>query len=140
MTGDVGEGAAKAVLLCLCTCPDAETAGRIAHALVEARLAACVGCAPGLVSVYRWEGRVERAEEVQLVIKTTRARFAALQARLLELHPYRVPELIALDVVGGLPAYLRWVVDETRPDHAPSTDIRPAASDRDAVPPSTFPA
>lgn len=128
MSADEGEGAAEAVLVCLCTCPDADSAGRVAQALVEARLAACVGLVPGVQSVYRWQGQVERAQEVQLTIKTTRARFDALQARLLELHPYRVPELIALDAVGGLPAYLRWVAGETRPDPSGPEAASPSAA------------
>ena len=87
-------------------------ADRLADALVGERLAACVTLLPGAQSVYRWEGRVERAEEVQLLVKTTRARFPALRERLVELHPYDVPELLALEAVDGLPAYLDWVTRE----------------------------
>lgn len=87
-------------------------ADRLADALVGERLAACVTLLPGVQSVYRWEGRVERAEEVQLLVKTTRARFPALRERLVELHPYDVPELLALEAVDGLPAYLDWVTRE----------------------------
>ncbi|MCD9030446.1 divalent-cation tolerance protein CutA [Luteimonas sp. Y-2-2-4F] len=105
-------------LLCLSTCPDAATAGRLADRLVAERLAACVSLLPGIASVYRWEGRVTRAEEVQLLIKTTRARLPALRDRLAELHPYEVPELIACEVAGGLPAYLDWIARETAPEAA----------------------
>lgn len=102
------------VLLCFCACPDADTARRIATALVSERLAACVNLLPGMRSIYRWQGRIEDAEEVQLQIKTTRTRLDALQRRLAALHPYAVPELIAVEAAGGLPAYLDWVATESR--------------------------
>ena len=104
------------VLLCLCTCPDAACADTIATALVEERLAACVNQLPGLQSVYRWEGKVERAEEVLLLIKTTRDRLPALTARVQALHPYELPELIAVEAAGGLAPYLAWVAEQTRED------------------------
>jgi periplasmic divalent cation tolerance protein len=103
------------VLLCLCTCPDAATAGQLAETLVGERLAACVNIMPGLRSVYRWQDAVQRDEEVLLLIKTTRTRYPALQARLPALHPYELPELVAVEVADGLPAYLRWVADAARP-------------------------
>ncbi|WP_028839179.1 MULTISPECIES: divalent-cation tolerance protein CutA [Thermomonas] len=104
------------VLICFCSCPDTTTAGRIADALVEERLAACVNLLPGLQSVYRWRGKLQRdAAEVLLLIKTTRARYPALQARLPQLHPYELPELLAVESAAGLPAYLQWVVESTRP-------------------------
>lgn len=102
------------VLVCFCTCPE-PTAGRIADTLVGEQLAACVNIIPGLRSVYRWQGAVEHAEEVLLLIKTTHARYPALQARLPQLHPHELPELIAVESNDGLPAYLRWVADMTRP-------------------------
>ena len=102
-------------LACLCTCPDAATAARIASALVDDRLAACVNVLPGVESVYRWEGRVERASEVLLLVKSTRDRLQALTARVVELHPYELPELVAVDIAGGLPGYLAWIADATRP-------------------------
>lgn len=105
-------------LLCLCTCPDAEIADRIADALVDARLAACVQILPGATSVYRWQGKVERADETLLLIKSTRERFDALTARIAALHPYDVPEVIATDISGGLPAYLDWIARETAPGDA----------------------
>lgn len=104
-----------AALLCLSTCPDAETAARVAHALVAERLAACVNRLPGVMSTYRWEGRIHDDAEVLLVIKTTREGFDALRERLVELHPYEVPEFIALDIADGLPAYLDWLHAETSP-------------------------
>ncbi|MCU0835370.1 MAG: divalent-cation tolerance protein CutA [Chromatiaceae bacterium] len=98
-----------AVLLALCTCPDDASAERIATTLVEERLAACANRVSGLLSIYRWQGQVERASEALLLIKTTEDRFAALAERLRALHPYELPEIIALPVAGGLPDYLHWV-------------------------------
>jgi periplasmic divalent cation tolerance protein len=104
------------VFLILSTCPDAETAQRLARALVEERLAACVQLLPGVVSTYRWQGRLEQATEVQLLAKTGADRRDALIARLAELHPYELPEILAVETAVGLPAYLDWVTAETRAD------------------------
>ena len=101
------------VLLAYSTCPDAASAQAIAHALVEERLAACVNQVPGVTSTYRWQGRVETASEVLLLIKTTADRMEDLAARLRALHPYELPELIAVEVRTGLPAYLDWVAAQT---------------------------
>jgi periplasmic divalent cation tolerance protein len=84
-------------------------AERIAAALVEERLAACVQVAGPIISTYRWHGAIERATEWHCHCKTTRARYPALEARLRELHPYETPEIIALPIVAGLPAYLAWI-------------------------------
>ena len=100
-------------LLVLSTCPDAETAARIGHALVEERLAACVNRLPGVASTYRWQGEIVDDAEVLLLIKTTSERFEALRARLVELHPYDVPEVIALDIDDGNAPYLDWILQET---------------------------
>ncbi|HJP99452.1 MAG TPA: divalent-cation tolerance protein CutA [Rhodanobacteraceae bacterium] len=100
-------------LLCLSTCPDAESAGRIARALVEERLAACVNRLPGVHSTYRWQGKVIEESEVLLAIKTTRERFDALRERLVGLHPYEVPELVSLEITGGFGPYLDWIASET---------------------------
>ncbi len=86
----------------------------LARALVDRRLAACVHLVPGLRSVYRWRGRVEEARETLLVIKTAAPRLQALLATVEELHPYDVPEAIALPVVGGLENYLAWVRENSR--------------------------
>jgi len=84
--------------------------------LVEERLAACVSRLPGMQSTYRWQGAVERAEEVLLLIKTTAGRQDALIARLQALHPYELPEAIAVEIRGGLAPYLDWVAEQTRED------------------------
>ena len=99
------------VLLCYCNCPDAASAQRLAEALVNEALAACVSRLPGVVSTYRWQGAVTTDMEELLLIKTTAGRFEALRQRLLELHPYELPELIAVPVERGHAAYLDWVRD-----------------------------
>ncbi len=100
-------------LVCFCTCPDPDSASRIADALVGERLAACVNIVPGLRSVYRWRGAIESADEVLLLIKTRRERLDALTARVRELHPHELPEVIAVEVAGGLAAYLDWIAEQT---------------------------
>jgi len=102
------------VLVCFCTCPDADTARAIADALVAERLAACVNLIPGLRSVYRWRGAVECADEVLLLAKTDAGRGAALADRIAALHPYELPEVITVEAAGGLGAYLDWVSEQTR--------------------------
>ena len=101
------------VLLCHCTCPDGDTANAIASALVDERLAACVSLQAGLTSVYRWQERVERAQEVLLAIKTTRECLPAVVERIRALHPYELPEVLAFEAAGGLEPWLRWVESET---------------------------
>lgn len=105
------------VLLVLTTVPDVATARDIADALVGNGLAACVTALPAATSTYRWQGIVERAEEIPLMIKTTRARLDALTEALRRQHPYEVPEILALPVEAGLPAYLAWVTETTRDEH-----------------------
>lgn len=99
--------------LVFCTCPDTASARRIADAVVGERLAACVNLIPGLVSVYRWQGQIEQADEILLLIKTTQDRLPALTARLTELHPHELPEVLAVEADAGLPAYLEWVAAQT---------------------------
>ena len=103
------------VRIAFITAPDLETATGIARALVEERLVACVNLVPGIRSIYRWEGAVEEDAEVLLVVKTRSARCAALAARVQDLHPYDVPEVIELPAVGGSDAYLDWVRRESAP-------------------------
>ncbi len=100
-------------LVVLVTTPSPERAAEIARALVEERLAACGNVVPGLRSIYRWEGKVQDDAEALLVLKTTRARFEALRDRVLALHPYQVPEVIALPVEAGSVRYLAWIQAET---------------------------
>lgn len=100
---------AAAARLVLATFPDEETAARIARALVTEELAACVNLVPGARSIYRWQGAVEESAEVLGVIKTTPAAAPRLIARLVELHPYDVPEAILVEVAGGHAPYLAWL-------------------------------
>lgn len=102
------------LVVVLCTVPSDEVATTIADRLVEEHLAACVKAIPGVRSTYVWEGKLERSVEVQLVIKTARARLAALEARIVELHPYEVPEVVALDVTRASGPYADWVRAATR--------------------------
>jgi periplasmic divalent cation tolerance protein len=100
-------------VLVLTTWPvDGDAAGA-ARALVDERLAACVAIGPPVQSIYRWKGAVEQAEERPLTIKTTDQRLAALEARLVELHPYEVPEFLVVPVTGGSAAYLSWMAHST---------------------------
>ena len=101
-------------LLVIANCPDEACANRIALAVVEAGLAACVNLLPRVQSVYRWQGAIESASEVPLLIKTTAGRYGELEAAVRKLHPYDVPEIIALPIAQGLPAYLDWLAAETR--------------------------
>ncbi|GAB2581170.1 divalent-cation tolerance protein CutA [Dyella jejuensis] len=100
---------ASHVLLCYCTCPNAASAQHLANALVGESLAACVSRVPGIHSTYRWKGEVTTDSEELLLIKTTSEQFEALKERLLALHPYELPELIAVPVELGHGAYLDWV-------------------------------
>ena len=96
-------------LVTLITAPQRSVAEAIAEALVARHHAACVNIIPGLTSVYRWAGRIERDEEWLLIAKTTTAAYAGLEACVLELHPDELPEIVALPVTGGLAGYLAWV-------------------------------
>ena len=91
------------------TAASREEAARLAHTLVEERLAACVTLLPGAHSIYRWEGRIEAADECLLWLKTSSVRLAALEARLHELHRYQTPEFLVLTVEAGSSAYLAWL-------------------------------
>ena len=107
-----------AVHVVLMTAPDRATGDALAEAVVRERLAACASVVPGLTSIFWWEGEVQRAEEVLVLMKTPAERVDALVARAAELHPYEVPELIALAVDAGLPAYLAWVGRAVQPGGA----------------------
>jgi len=101
-------------LIVFCTCPDRETALRLAETLVERELAACVNVVPGLTSVYRWQGRRETAEESLLLIKTRTDAYPALEEAIRALHPYELPEIIAVPIERGLATYLAWIDDGVR--------------------------
>ena len=108
-------------LLVLTNLPDEDTARTLAGTLVESRLAACVNILAPCRSVYRWEGKVEDASEVPLLIKTTAERYPALEAAIRQYHPYELPEIVAVPIEHGLPDYLRWVISETCDDTTPTT-------------------
>lgn len=101
-------------LVVLVTASSPEEAARVARALVDERLAACVNIVPGLRSIYRWQGRVEDATEVLLIVKTARHVLSALTERVRALHSYTVPEVIALPITGGDAPYLEWLMGEVR--------------------------
>ena len=101
-------------IVTLCTVPDQESGEKIAAALVEEHLAACVNLVPGLSSTYRWKGKVEKAEECLLIIKTGVSRFDVLKRRIQELHPYEMPEIIALPIIHGSREYLNWITESTK--------------------------
>jgi periplasmic divalent cation tolerance protein len=92
-----------------------QDAERIARLLVEERLAACVNVVPGVVSLYRWKGSVEQEPELLLVIKTLAERVDALKARLVQLHPYELPEVVVIPIGGGHAPYLAWIEEQVRP-------------------------
>ena len=100
-------------LLVLTNLPDTASAQALADLLVDERLAACVNILAPARSVYRWDGKIAHAEEVPLLIKTTNARYAALEAAIRNNHPYELPEIIAVPIELGLPGYLAWVDAET---------------------------
>lgn len=95
----------------LVTVPNGTIAETIAHALLEAKLAACVSLFP-VTSIYTWQGEVQQEGELQLLIKTDLARFSELEAMVRSLHPYEVPEIIALPIVAGSPPYLQWIAEQ----------------------------
>jgi len=118
-------------MLVLCPCPELIGARNLAKIVLNERLAACVQFVPwlwGIESWYRWEGKVRKTHETLLLIKTTKARWPALRDRLAELHPYRVPEILALGVHDGLPAYLKWVSESVGEDD-PAADVPSGASE-----------
>lgn len=105
----------EAALLVSTNLPDQATAQHMAQTLIEQRLAACVSTLPSCRSVYRWRGVIEAADEIPLLIKTTQQCYPALEAAIRALHPYELPEIIAVPIVAGLPAYLTWIATETAP-------------------------
>lgn len=103
------------IVMVLSNLPDRDAAEKLARHLVEQRLAACVNILAPCRSVYRWQGQVEAADEIPVMIKTSVARYAELEAAIRAQHPYEVPEIIAVPVVQGLESYLQWVRAQTGP-------------------------
>ena len=105
-------------ILVITTVPDETTAVKIANALVAEKLAACVHVLPMGLSIYRWQGAIERASEQTLLTKSTNDRAGELATAITRLHPYDSPELLTFSVADGLPAYFSWITHETRPSGA----------------------
>ena len=102
-------------IVVLTTCGSQKEARRVARALVESKLAACTNIVQAPVeSVYRWKGKVESAQEFLLIIKTSRARFRALEKKIRQMHSYKVPEIIAIPIASGSRDYLKWLSDSIR--------------------------
>ena len=110
--GSSAREAADLVRVVLVTAPDAEKGKELARLVVGERLAACGNVIPGLTSVYRWSGSVQEDPEVLILFKTTQGALEALKARVVELHPYQVPEFLALPITDGHLPYLQWVLGE----------------------------
>jgi len=102
---------ADKIVLALSTFPDAETARRISNELVAGKFAACANILPSVESIYRWKGKIENGAETLVVFKVSEERQTAFQEKLQSLHPYEVPEIVFVQLAGGLPDYLRWVAD-----------------------------
>lgn len=100
-------------ILVLTNLPDPQSAARLAEHLVEARLAACVNILAPCSSVYRWQGKLENAQEIPLLIKTLRVHYGKVEQAIRAQHPYELPEIVAVTIEAGLPAYLAWVAGET---------------------------
>lgn len=101
------------ILLVITNLPDRDSAHSMAHSLIENHAAACVNILPECSSIYRWQGVVEIADEVPLLIKTTRSAYPRLESLIRVQHPYELPEIIAVSLTAGFPAYLQWVAQET---------------------------
>lgn len=110
------------ILLVITHLPDRDSAERMAHKLIENQAAACVNILPECTSVYRWKGKVENATEVPLLIKTSRSAYNRVEELIQALHPYELPEIIAVSIATGLPAYLQWVVQEISPVNVASKE------------------
>jgi periplasmic divalent cation tolerance protein len=109
MSADSGQ-----VLLVMCNLPDESAARQLARHLVDSGLAACVNVMAPCTSIYRWQGVTEEATEVPVMVKTSAHRYPELEAAIMARHPYELPEIVAVPVTRGLPAYLEWVAGETR--------------------------
>ena len=109
-------------ILVITNLPDKAQALALAQKLVEARLAACVNVLADCTSVYWWQGKSETASEVPLLIKTLAQHYASVEQLIKSEHPYELPEIIAVPISSGLPAYLKWIADETSSTAAPIKD------------------
>lgn len=92
-----------------CTCPDRATAEQIAHLLIDSNLAACVNIVPGIISIYKWQGKIESADEHLLLIKSNDESYQAVENKIKAHHPYELPEIVAIPITNGLPEYLNWI-------------------------------
>ncbi|MCC6984608.1 MAG: divalent-cation tolerance protein CutA [Bauldia sp.] len=109
------EKARAATVFLYTTFPDAETAERIGAGLVEARLAACVNLLPGMRSIFRWQGQLEHADEIVMIVKTLASREAAVIEAIRAAHPYEVPAIVTLPNLGGFAPYLDWIAENAKP-------------------------
>lgn len=110
------QGTLEQALLVITNLPDAALANAFARQLVEQKLAACVNILPGVKSIYRWQGAIEEANETCMLIKTTQLAYAPLERAIKAAHPYDLPEIIAVPIAAGWPAYLDWITQETKKD------------------------
>jgi periplasmic divalent cation tolerance protein len=115
MAGRAGKEEERATIFLYTTFPDEETAARVGSGLVEARLAACVNILPGMRSIYRWQGQIERAGEVVMIVKTLADRESAVIEAIRAGHPYEVPAIVTLPAVGGFAPYLDWIAENATP-------------------------
>ena len=106
---------ADAAIVVLTNLPDRETAGRLARALVEGRLAACVNIGAAVESIYHWQGQIETATEIPVAVKTRSLLYSEVEAAIRRFHPYELPEIVAVPICHGSPAYLDWITAETPP-------------------------
>ncbi|MFC1747720.1 divalent-cation tolerance protein CutA [Pseudomonadota bacterium] len=104
----------------LSTCPDKETAKQISESLLTKDLAACINILPGVESIYKWKEQIECDQEFLLIIKTQTDAYPAVEKTILELHPYELPEIIAVPLANGLPAYLSWITDNSNASGIPA--------------------
>jgi periplasmic divalent cation tolerance protein len=105
------------IAIAFCTFPDADVARRIAREIVNLELAACGNVIPQIHSVYRWQGKIETADEALAIFKLPARRYVEFEGKLRSLHPYDVPEIISCRIDQGLPEYLRWVIDSCSPEN-----------------------
>jgi len=101
-------------IIIYCTCPDIEIADKISRSLIRQHMAACVNQINGVTSIYEWNGKIEHGNEVLLLIKSTMARFDAIETLIRQEHPYELPELVAVPITKGMPEYLDWITQCTK--------------------------